>query len=134
MAIRFNHLNLIASPDSRIQQMLANVLGLEIGSRPNFPFKGQWLYQGDKALIHIIEDDIEQECLFGHIAFELDMSLQDLVCKLQQEEIQYNVRQVPDSSIVQVFVRAGDMVFELITSDTLGQQKFATFNQHEELL
>jgi len=133
MAIRFNHLNIIASPDSGVQQMLVNVLGLEIGSRPNFPFNGQWLYQGDKALVHIIENEIG-ECQFGHLAFELDMSLQDLTNKLQQQEIKYNVRQVPDSNNVQVFVRAGEMVFELIASDKPTQQKFTHFTQHEELL
>ncbi|MCJ8301427.1 hypothetical protein [Shewanella sp.] len=133
MAITFNHLNLLASEGSEATSLLTDVLGLESGCRPNFPFKGTWLYQGDQALIHIIESD-KQQCSIGHIAFETDMSLQTLTQKLQQAAIKYNVRQVPDSKLIQVFVRAGEVIFELIILDTSSQRDFDVFNQHQELL
>ena len=108
-------------------------MGLASGSRPNFPFQGQWLYQGDKALIHVIESD-KQQAEIGHIAFEIDVKLDVLTQKLNQGQIKYNVRQVPDSELVQVFVRTGNVVFELITIDKPNQQEFDIFSQHEELL
>ncbi|WP_076414420.1 hypothetical protein [Shewanella sp. UCD-KL12] len=133
MAITFNHLNLLASTDSDAAKLLVGVLGLEIGSRPNFPFKGQWLYQGDKALIHIIESE-EQACRLGHIAFEINMNLTELTAKLQEHRLKYNIFQVPDSKIVQVFVKIGELVFELQTQHENSQQAFDTFNHHQELL
>ncbi|MCL1056730.1 hypothetical protein CXF83_04060 [Shewanella sp. Choline-02u-19] len=133
MAITFNHLNLLASAGNEATYLLTDVLGLKNGNRPNFPFKGSWLYQGDQALIHIIESDTQQ-CGIGHIAFDTDMSLETLTQKLQQNATRYNVRQVPDSNVIQVFVRAGEVIFELITLDTSSQQNFDVFNQHQELL
>jgi hypothetical protein len=134
MAITFNHLNLLASQSNDASYLLTDVLGLKSGCRPNFPFSGEWLYQGDEALIHIIESNKPQQCSIGHIAFDTDMSLQNLTQKLQQGGIKYNVRQVPDSNLIQVFVRAGEVVFELITSDRSSQQNFDVFSQHQELL
>ena len=132
MAITFNHLNLLMSKDSGANYLLTEVMGLASGSRPNFPFKGLWLYQGDKALIHVIESD-KQQTDIGHIAFEIDMKLETLTQKLNLGKIKYNVRQVPDSELVQVFVRTGNVVFELITIDKPNQQEFDIFSQHEEL-
>ncbi|AQS38134.1 hypothetical protein Sps_02987 [Shewanella psychrophila] len=134
MAITFNHLNLLASAHSDAVKIFVDVLGLEIGSRPNFPFKGQWLYQGDQALVHIIESEEEQACRLGHIAFDINMSLPELTMKLQQQALKYNIFQVPDSSIVQVFVKLGDLVFELQTKHVNSQQAFDIFSHHQELL
>ena len=134
MAITFNHLNLLASQSHAASSLLADVLRLKSGHRPNFPFNGEWLYQEDKALIHIIESNNPQQCTIGHIAFDTDMSLKSLTQKLQQNAIKYNVRQVPDSNVIQVFVRVGEVVFELITLDTSSQQNFDIFSQHQELL
>ncbi|MBW8183292.1 hypothetical protein [Shewanella nanhaiensis] len=134
MAMTFNHLNLLASADSDIFALLVDTLGLEVGQRPDFPFKGHWLYQGDKALVHIIETQAYQECQLGHLAFELDMNLQELTTKLQQSAIQYSVKQVPDSEIIQVFVRVGNMVFELQTLNQSRKNQFPVFTQHKELV
>lgn len=133
MAITFNHLNLLTSEHSDAMYLLTEVLELTDGRRPRFPFKGQWLYQGDQALIHMIESDVPQ-CRIGHVAFDTDMSLEALTLKLQSSSIKYNVRQVPDSNVIQVFVRAGEVVFELITLNTPSQQHFDVFSQHQELL
>lgn len=134
MAIAFNHLNLLASADSDIVNVFVDVLGLEVGNRPNFPFKGQWLYQGEQALVHIIESEEADVCRLGHLAFDTKMSLADLTFKLQQHELKYTVRQVPDSNIVQIFVKAGELVFELQTEHENNQQQFDTFSHHQELL
>lgn len=132
MAITFNHLNLLTTHNSDAITLLTEVMGLTDGSRPRFPFKGQWLYQGDEALIHIIESDVPQ-CSIGHVAFDTDMSLEVLTQKLRSSGIKHNIRQVPDSNVIQVFVRAGEVVFELITLDTSSQQNFDVFSQHQEL-
>lgn len=133
MAITFSHLNLLTTKNSDAIHLLTEVLGLTDGSRPRFPFKGQWLYQGDEALIHIIESD-EPQCSIGHVAFDTDMNLEVLTQKLQRSGIKYNVRQVPDSKVIQVFIRADEVIFELITMDTSSQQNFDVFSQHQELL
>ncbi len=134
MEVTFNHLNLLASADSNVVNILVDVLGLEVGSRPNFPFKGQWLYQGDQALVHIIESEEKQVCRFGHIAFDIKMSLAELTMKLQQQALKYSIFQVPDSRIVQVFVKVGELVFELQTEHENNPQQFDTFRHHQELV
>jgi len=132
VAITFNHLNLLTTHNSDAITLLTEVMGLTDGSRPRFPFKGQWLYQGDDALIHIIESDVPQ-CSIGHVAFDTDMRLEVLTQKLQRSGIKYNARQVPDSKVIQVFIRADEVIFELITTDTSSQHNFDVFSQHQEL-
>lgn len=37
-----------------LEKFYGDVLGLVAGPRPEFPFPGRWLYQGDKAVLHIV--------------------------------------------------------------------------------
>ena len=117
MAIRFNHLNIVAAENSKLQNLLVDILGLNVGYRPEFPFGGAWLYQGDKALVHIIESKCVQTCEFGHIAFDVDMNLPVLTHQLNQLSLKYNVRQVPDSVVLQVFIKLDKLVIELQVID-----------------
>lgn len=38
------------------------VLGLQSGPRPDFPFGGAWLYAGDAAVVHLVEDTDQARC------------------------------------------------------------------------
>lgn len=37
--------------------LYVDVLGLEVGPRPVFPFPGVWLYQGGVAVVHVVGID-----------------------------------------------------------------------------
>ena len=136
--IRFNHLNVSAKRNSHLHRLFTQVLGLDVGLRPHFPFEGQWLYQGDEALVHVIEAESEEPIL-GHLAFDVEGDLDTLLQMLAINGFKPEVRQVPDSDMIQVFVCTGDLLLELIIStknrlslsDT--ESKFAIFDGHEEL-
>lgn len=53
---RLDHVNLVTA---NLQEMVAwyeTILGLSPGWRPDFPFRGAWLYAGDVAILHLVED------------------------------------------------------------------------------
>lgn len=54
---KLDHVNLRTT---RLEEMIAwygDVLGLKVGPRPDFAFKGAWLYAGDEACVHLVEID-----------------------------------------------------------------------------
>lgn len=62
MALTLNHYS-IRTPDlDACRRFYTEVLGLAVGPRPEFPFPGLWLYEGDtsvwgNAVVHIIGVD-----------------------------------------------------------------------------
>ena len=59
-----------------LEKFYREVLGLIAGPRPDFPFPGRWLYNGDKAVLHVVAtlDDGAApvpvgECI-EHVAFK----------------------------------------------------------------
>jgi len=42
------------------QAFLVKVLGLQVGPRPAFTFKGAWLNAGDKDVLHLVETEYDQ--------------------------------------------------------------------------
>ena len=99
-----------------------DILGLEDGKRPDFPFPGAWLYTDSTAVIHLIGVDpddpsglqryvggeISSEALqgsgaFDHIAFRAnDPSV--LIERLKKTDYAYRERQVPNMNLFQIFV------------------------------
>ena len=84
-----------------------NVLGLEKGPRPNFPFEGAWLYLGDNPVIHLVavqRDDLtgsEADLKLEHFAFSAT-GLDAYEDKLKQSGIKYQRVDLPDFGIVQL--------------------------------
>lgn len=100
-----------------------DILGLEDGDRPDFPFPGNWLYVGDTAVVHLVgvdpDDpsgllemlggDIDAESLdgsgaFDHIAFRAD-NPDELISRLEEHDYEYFERQVPNMDLFQVFAK-----------------------------
>lgn len=53
---RLDHVNVVTA---NLEEMLAwyeTILGLRVGPRPDFPFGGAWLYAGEAAVVHLVED------------------------------------------------------------------------------
>ena len=104
------------------RDFFVDILGLEDGERPDFPFPGAWLYTDSTAVIHLIGVDpddpsglqryvggeISTEALqgsgaFDHIAFRAnDPSV--LTERLKQTDYEYRERQVPNMNLFQIFV------------------------------
>ena len=120
-----NSLDHCAIRTTKLQEtrdFFVDILGLEDGERPDFPFPGAWLYTDSTAVIHLIGVDpddpsglqryvggeISTEALqgsgaFDHIAFRAnDPSV--LTERLKQTDYEYRERQVPNMNLFQVFV------------------------------
>ena len=120
-----NSLDHCAIRTTKLQEtrdFFVEILGLEDGERPNFPFPGAWLYTDSTAVIHLIGVDpddpsglqqyvggeIREEALqgsgaFDHIAFKTnDPGV--LIDRLKKTDYEYRERQVPNMNLFQVFV------------------------------
>ena len=49
-----DHVTLRTSDLEGTRRFLENLLGLEVGYRPNFGFPGYWLYRSGRPIVHLI--------------------------------------------------------------------------------
>jgi len=104
------------------RDFFVDILGMEDGARPEFPFPGNWLYVDGTAVVHLVgvdpDDpsglqqylggDISAEALdgsgaFDHIAFRAK-NAEALIGRLKEKGYPYFERKVPDMDLFQVFV------------------------------
>ena len=52
---RLDHFTLRTRRLAESIEFFVQVLGLEVGARPLFPFPGAWLYLGDQPVVHLAE-------------------------------------------------------------------------------
>ena len=99
-----------------------DVLGMEEGDRPDFPFPGAWMYLEGRTVIHLVgvdpDDygglveylggDIDPDALKGsgtldHIAFRATDAPAMIRC-LKRNNVPYRERQVPNMDLSQIFL------------------------------
>ncbi|WP_085599871.1 MULTISPECIES: hypothetical protein [unclassified Pseudomonas] len=111
---RFDHLAFNTDGGSTLPQAFAELLGLQAGRRPPFPFPGRWLYQDDQALVHVIEQDACPAPQLSHIAFSTHEAAAAVLLRVQASGLEYQVAQVPEDGLWQIFVRLpGGLLLEL---------------------
>lgn len=54
---KLDHVNLRTTQLDQMIAWYSDVLGMENGARPNFPFPGAWMYGGDGAAVHLVGID-----------------------------------------------------------------------------
>src|ERR1700712_2281167 len=64
MSLTLNHFSIRTTDLKASRRFYADVLGLTVGPRPDFPFPGLWMYRGDhaevgNAVVHIIGIDAD---------------------------------------------------------------------------
>jgi catechol 2,3-dioxygenase-like lactoylglutathione lyase family enzyme len=70
--LKLDHVSVLTRDIDASVRFYEDVLGLKVGPRPNIPFPGAWLYQEDRAVVHIMVTDafdIGPTAGFDHIAF-----------------------------------------------------------------
>ena len=118
------HLAIRTTKLEETAKFYAQVMNYCVGPRPEFPFAGRWLYNGDQtnyqnAVIHLIGVDNNQgindyldsrddASLIGsgavdHIAFSM-IGYQQMITKLTEQRIVYKERTVPNLQLQQIFV------------------------------
>lgn len=126
MALSLNHFSIRTTDIDASRSFYEKVLGLTVGPRPDFPFPGLWMYNGDhahvaNAMVHIIGidknnpnglkqylGDMDEAKLHGsgavdHIAV-MTTGLATMLAHLKQLGVPCRERTVPSIGLHQVFV------------------------------
>jgi catechol 2,3-dioxygenase-like lactoylglutathione lyase family enzyme len=112
------HVTIRCAQLQRTRDFYVDLMGLTDGERPNFPFRGHWLYLGGIPVVHLVEAtdtagawgrDIvipnpeEGTGSFDHVAFKGD-DFQAMRTKLQRAGLTFKERVVPGGRLSQLFV------------------------------
>ena len=121
-AWRFDHVNVSMADSRALSSLFENVMGLQAGYRPPFPFPGLWLYAGDQAVVHAVDDAglaTEPSAVsFGHIAFRSEQPAALVIEQLRAHGLAFRLARVPQENTAQIFVLLpGGFVVELDVPD-----------------
>jgi len=122
MAItRLDHYTIRTLKLEQTRDFYVDILGLEDGDRPDFPFPGHWLYVNGTAAVHLAGIDADDPSgldeylgkagpgelrgsgAVDHIAFRAEDPAA-LIKRLQDAGEPYRERRVPDMDLYQIFV------------------------------
>lgn len=101
-----DHFNIRTSDLNRLVEFYTEALGFEVGDRPSFDSPGAWLYVGGHPLLHVGIGDAPSDGNtqpFDHLAFSVS-GLQDTINRLESAAVEYQLCDVPDRAMKQVFV------------------------------
>ena len=122
MAIqKFDHFNITAPQPllDSVRDFYVQILGFHEGFRPNFPYSGYWLYQGEQAMIHLVVPDkgnleANQNGYLDHIAF-LCGDFEEMSNTLKSNSISFEKLTIPDTKACQlVFYDPTGLKIELL--------------------
>lgn len=103
-----DHVNIRTTQLDAMILWYGQVLGLQSGWRPNFPFGGAWLYAGDAPVVHLVTVDEKTEppsvgVQLEHAAFKAT-GFSGFIATLTDRGEKHQISKVPDAGIVQVNV------------------------------
>ncbi|HEY5806637.1 MAG TPA: VOC family protein [Povalibacter sp.] len=115
MAVQvLHHVNLRVHPEDirKLRDFYCDVIGLTEGWRPPFRSSGYWLYAGDAAVVHLVEngpDSVEADIEYGrsvidHVAFRCSDS-EGMAARLHEHGIRYTISEVPELGDLQFLFR-----------------------------
>ena len=114
MTWHFDHLAFNTHDGAPLQRLFGDLLGLQPGARPPFPFPGRLLYQGEQALVHVIERGEVSEPILSHIALRTDSDAAHVLERVQASGLPHQIAQVPEDGLWQIFVQLpGGLLLEL---------------------
>ena len=113
------HVTIRCAQRQRTRDFYVDLIGLTEGERPNFPFRGHWLYLGGVPVIHLVEaadsggawgrelSDLHDAAAgtgaFDHVAFQGD-DFDTMRARLNQAGLTFRERVVPGGALKQLFV------------------------------
>lgn len=106
----FNHYNLRASRTmmEQLKVFYRDVVGLQIGERPQLTSFGYWLYAGSKDVLHLSEAKPEEKrkenmaTTFDHVAFTAT-DYGATIARLEKLGVQFRAREISDAGQKQIF-------------------------------
>lgn len=118
---RLDHYSIRTKDLESTRHFYAEVLGLEVGPRPDFAFPGVWLYRNGVAVVHVVGIDpndpsglheylgdkgLDGETGTGtidHVAF-VGSDLDEVRARFQAAQVPFRERVVPSLNLSQLFV------------------------------
>jgi len=112
------HVTIRCAQLQRTRDFYVDLMGLVDGDRPNFPFRGHWLYLGGIPVVHLVEatdtagawgrdlvipNPEEGTGSFDHVAFKGD-DFGAMRERLQKAGMTFKERVVPGGRLSQLFV------------------------------
>ncbi len=92
-----NHFTVLSDDLEETRKFYCDLLGFEVGARPNFQFPGYWLWVGDRPILHVIHRSQLNEVRAGvidHMAFTAT-DLPATAAKLDKAGVTYELRRLP---------------------------------------
>ena len=108
--MQLDHINLSTPGDlmESLKEFYCDLLGFEVGPRPDIPIPGYWLYHpsGGGASIHLIQSDNHQpptDNFLDHVAFRVP-SVEAIRERLDERGVEYQELKLEEIGIHQVVV------------------------------
>jgi catechol 2,3-dioxygenase-like lactoylglutathione lyase family enzyme len=103
-----DHINIATCRLEETRAFYMDVLGLSEGWRPDFPFRGHWLYSAGRPIVHLQESEREVTpsalSTLNHFAFQI-ADFDALLSELDQRGIPYQQISPPGTAIRQAFLK-----------------------------
>ena len=103
-----DHVNIRTADLAATKALFVDVLGLEEGWRPPFPFPGAWLYAGDKDVVHLVQVDqpaaASDSSSLDHFAFDI-ADYDAALARVEKTGLRFRATTTPGTSVRQIFVR-----------------------------
>jgi catechol 2,3-dioxygenase-like lactoylglutathione lyase family enzyme len=107
MIAGLDHVNIGACRLADTIAFFRDVLGLEEGWRPDFPFGGAWLYAGGTAVVHLVEltapRSPSRDAALDHVAFRI-VDYDACLARIEAAGAPYRAVAVPGTGIRQIFL------------------------------
>ncbi len=117
---KLDHYSIRTADLDATRTFYVDVMGFEVGPRPNFPFPGVWLYQGGTAVVHVIGIDPNDSSglqdylgdrtgteagsgMIDHVAFTAT-DIDSVRTRIQTAGLEFRERKVPSLDLTQIFV------------------------------
>ncbi len=114
--MKLDHFLIRARELDQMRDFFSDVIGLEVGPRPDFQFPGYWMYSEDMPVVHLAQNNVGSSSGDGedagpvdHIAFTSD-DYRELMTRLEAAGANFEERKVPGGQAHQVFVHGPEGV------------------------
>lgn len=123
MAVQaLEHVTIRCADLKATRDFYVELIGLAEGARPDFPFRGYWLYLGGIPVVHLVDGQDKASAWggeagvavadtgpFDHVAFRGD-DFGAMRAQLAAAGVEFRERVVPGGALSQLFVRDPDGV------------------------
>jgi catechol 2,3-dioxygenase-like lactoylglutathione lyase family enzyme len=108
-----DHYALLTSDVEKTTRFYTEVVGLEVGFRPQMTFEGVWLYAGGEPIVHIISGKpipTRETGAVDHLALKATGDVNAALEKIKAHGVEYTMRKLERTGVTQVFFRDPDGV------------------------